>query len=191
MGERDEWDAAAATFDEEADHGLRDPGCRAAWSALLRTVVPAQPSRVVDLGCGTGSISAVLVAQGHAITGVDFSEAMVGEARRKASEVRLVVGDVAAPPLRAGSFDVVFARHVLWAMPDPEESLRAWTDLLSPDGRLVLVEGRWQTGAGLSRDECVRLVGRVREDVTSIQLTDPVLWGGPVSDERYLVVSEG
>ena len=191
MGEREEWDAAAATFDDEPDHGLRDPACRSAWSALLRTAVPTRPSRIVDLGCGTGSISALLVAQGHDVTGVDFSEAMVREARRKASAVHLVVGNVAAPPLRAGSFDVVFARHVLWAMPDPAETVRAWSRLLAPDGRLVLVEGRWHTGAGLTKDECVRLVRGARGAVTAELLTEPALWGGPVSDERYLLVGQG
>jgi predicted TPR repeat methyltransferase len=106
MSERAEWDAAAATFDEEADHGLTNPSCRAAWSSLLRAAVPAPPGRLVDLGCGTGSVAELFVEQGHRVTGVDYSEAMV------------------------------------------------------------------------------------RRAVSSTMLTDPVLWGGPVSDERYLVVSE-
>ena len=80
MSERAEWDAAAATFDEEADHGLTDPSCRAAWSSLLRAAVPAPPGRLVDLGCGTGSVAELFVEQGHRVTGVDYSEAMVRRA---------------------------------------------------------------------------------------------------------------
>ncbi|RRR69765.1 SAM-dependent methyltransferase, partial [Streptomyces sp. RP5T] len=31
-----DWDAEAASFDEEPDHGLRDPAVRAAWAERLR-----------------------------------------------------------------------------------------------------------------------------------------------------------
>jgi hypothetical protein len=31
----DDWDAAAAAFDDEPDHGLRDPAVRSAWADLL------------------------------------------------------------------------------------------------------------------------------------------------------------
>jgi hypothetical protein len=53
----------------------------------------------------------------------------------------------------------------------------------------VLVEGRWSTGAGLTARECEQLVLAVRADATVTPLTDPVLWGGPIDDERYLVTS--
>ncbi|MZE76013.1 NUDIX hydrolase, partial [Streptomyces sp. SID5475] len=51
------WDAAAPEFDEEPDHGLRDPAVRAAWSARLADWLPGEPSDVLDLGCGTGSLA--------------------------------------------------------------------------------------------------------------------------------------
>ncbi|BFO20225.1 hypothetical protein SHKM778_66130 [Streptomyces sp. KM77-8] len=54
-----DWDAEAAGFDEEPDHGLRDPRVRAAWAARLRTWLPGRPGDVLDLGCGTGSLSSL------------------------------------------------------------------------------------------------------------------------------------
>lgn len=66
------WDAEAARFDEAPDHGLLDADVRAAWSDLLRDYVPAR-SRVLDLGCGTGSLAVLLAEQGHVLTGVDLS----------------------------------------------------------------------------------------------------------------------
>lgn len=186
---RAEWDAAASTFDQEADHGLRDPDCRAAWERLLVASLPTTPSRVADLGCGTGTLTRLLTDLGHRVTGVDFSPAMVRLARAKVPEAVLLVGDAAAPPLADGDFDVVLSRHVLWAVPDPEETVAAWVRLLAPGGRLVLVEGRWHTGAGLEAAETARAVRRVRDEAHVEQLTDPVLWGGPVSDERYLLLS--
>ena len=59
----------------------------------------------------------------------------------------------------------------------------------TPSGRLLLVEGRWSTGGGLAAAEVARLVGTVRQEADVVQLTDPALWGGPVDDERFLVLS--
>ncbi|MBO3744020.1 methyltransferase domain-containing protein [Actinoplanes sp. NEAU-H7] len=47
-------------------------------------------------------------------------------------------GDASRPPFRAASFDVVLARHVLWAMPDPAGALARWVVLLRPQRRLAL-----------------------------------------------------
>jgi hypothetical protein len=51
------------------------------------------------------------------------------------------------------------------------------------------VEGRWSTGAGLTAEEAGRAVLRHRSDATITVLSDPALWGAPVTDERYLLVS--
>ena len=108
------WDEAAPSFDESADHGLRDPDVRAAWTSLLSRALPAPPSRVADLGCGTGSLAMVAAELGHDVDGVDFSERMLTLARAKAggrTGVRFELGDVADPPLAHGSYDAVICRH--------------------------------------------------------------------------------
>jgi 2-polyprenyl-3-methyl-5-hydroxy-6-metoxy-1,4-benzoquinol methylase len=187
------WDAEAAAFDEEPDHGLRDPETRAAWRSLLAGHLPPAPARVADLGCGTGSLSLLLAEQGYDVHGVDVSGAMVRAAREKAARSTaspmFVQGDAGAPDLEPGSVDVVLCRHVLWALPDPEAVLARWVRLLSPGGTLVLVEGRWSTGAGLTADDCARLVRTQRGEATVHHLPEPVLWGGPIEDERFLLVS--
>lgn len=187
------WDAHAATFDDEADHGLRDAPVRDAWRALLSPALPAAPSSVVDVGCGTGSLSVLLAEAGHRVYGLDSSPGMLGVAREKATRhgvtVPLVLGDAARPPFAAASFDVVLARHVLWALPDPETALARWVALLRPRGRLVLVEGRWSTGAGIAAAGCVSLVRRHRREAAVVALDDDALWGKAVTDERYLLVS--
>jgi SAM-dependent methyltransferase len=126
------------------------------------------------------------------VDGVDFSPAMVTRALGKAEgrrDVRFVVGDAAAPPLDRAAYDVVLCRHVLWALPDPAAALRRWVDLLAPGGRLVLVEGRWFNGAGLSAAETVRLVEATGRPAELTLLPEPAYWGREITDERYVVRS--
>lgn len=194
-GRMDDWDALAATFDEEADHGLRDPSVRAAWNELLLSVLPESARTVADIGCGTGTLSVLLARQGREVTGVDLSARMLAEAERKSAELpehrpAFVQGDAVAPPLPPAGFDVVLARHILFLLPEPAQVLGRWLELLRPGGVLVLIEGFWSTGAGMPAETCVELVRRHRTDVRVEQLADRVeLWGGAVDDERYLLVS--
>lgn len=187
------WDEQAATFDDEPDHGLRDAEVRAAWAQLLLPLMPSSSAEVVDLGCGTGSLAVLLAAAGHRVRGVDLSARMVAAATAKARAADVVAefvqGDAAEPPYPPGSADVVLARHVLWALPDPAAALEAWVRLLRPGGRLVLVEGRWSTGSGLTAVEAEALVRSVRQEATVTRLTDPALWGREIDDERYLLLS--
>ena len=186
------WDAEAATFDDEPDHGLRDPVTRAAWSELLTTHLPGPPARIADLGSGTGSLSVLLADAWYAVDGVDFSAEMVARARDKTAGrdgVTFAVADAGDPPLEPGAYDVVLCRHVLWVLPDQEAVLDRWVQLLGDGGSLVLVEGSWHTGAGLTAAETESLLKAAGRTPTTYHLDDPVLWGGPITDERYLVVA--
>ncbi|KQR17487.1 class I SAM-dependent methyltransferase [Cellulomonas sp. Leaf334] len=186
------WDAAAPTFDDEPDHGLRDPRTRAAWAARLAGWLPTGPWDVLDLGCGTGSLAALLAQAGHRVTGVDLSPEMVERARTKLDAAGLratfVVGDAADPP--GDPVDVVLTRHVVWALPDPRAALARWVSLVRPGGALVLVEGRWSTNAGITAAELAAVVGPLVSGFRVESLSaEEALWGGPVTDERYALVA--
>ncbi|MGP3966620.1 class I SAM-dependent methyltransferase [Streptomyces sp. 6N223] len=217
----DFWNAAASSFDEEPDHGLRADSTRGAWADLLRSCMPAPPAEVLDVGCGTGSLSLLLAQAGHRVTGVDLSSEMIEKARAKLAaaraEARLLVGDAARPPTGGRLFDVVLCRHLVWTLPDPEATLRRWVGLLREGGRLVLVEGQWrrEAGEGGEAGESARpyvagagadalpwlggisaadLAACVRPLVADLRVESlsgiPELWGGPVADERYIVIGE-
>ncbi|KAA9373892.1 class I SAM-dependent methyltransferase [Microbispora cellulosiformans] len=204
------WDAAADTFDDEADHGLRDLRVRAAWAGRLRSWMPRPPSDVLDLGCGTGSLTLLLAEQGHRPVGLDLSPRMAEAARRKLASagfaVTVLVGDASAPPAAAGaSFDVILARHLMWTLPAPERALRTWMGLLRPHGRLILIEGNWQASddgppyvagahalpwlGGVSAGPLLDVLRPYAASVRAEPLTDPVLWGKPIHDERYAVIA--
>ncbi|MEU6896323.1 class I SAM-dependent methyltransferase [Streptomyces sp. NPDC046557] len=206
------WDAAAAAFDDEPDHGLRAENTRAAWTRLLNSLMPTDPVDVLDIGCGTGSVSLLLAEAGHRPTGVDLAPRMVEQARTKFEAAgragRFLVGDAMMPPTGEQRFDVVLSRHVVWTLPDPEAALREWVARLRPGGRLVLVEGRWreagQSGVpyvagaeslpwngGIGAED---LAAAVRPLVAAVRIeplsSDPDLWGGPVDDERYALIAD-
>ncbi|UUU20933.1 class I SAM-dependent methyltransferase [Streptomyces sp. DSM 40750] len=189
-----DWDAEAAAFDEEPDHGLRDPVVREAWAARLRDWLPGRASDVLDLGCGTGSLSLLATEQGHRVTGVDASPAMVALARGKLAghPAVFLVGDAAAPPVGEERFDVMLVRHVLWTLPDPGRALSRWCGLLRPGGRLVLVEGVWGTVSpvGIPAERLYGLVAPLVSEAEVVWLgDDSPLWGKKVEDERYAVVA--
>jgi SAM-dependent methyltransferase len=203
------WDAAADSFDNEADHGLRDPQVRNAWAARLSSWLPSPPSDVLDLGCGTGSLSLLLARHGHRVVAIDLSPNMVEHARHKLTaaglDAHVLVGNAAHPPSLGRSFDVVLARHLLWTLPDPAATLQRWSDLSRPGGQFILIEGRWNTpaGGGTYAEDSGALpwVGGVTattltetlqplvSDLRVEPLSDPDLWGHRIDDERYAVLA--
>ncbi|WP_416975364.1 class I SAM-dependent methyltransferase [Streptomyces sp. 4F14] len=191
-----DWDLAAGSFDEEADHGLRDPAVRAAWAERMAAWLPGEPSDVLDLGCGTGSLALLAAERGHRVTGVDGSPAMLERARAKlaAYDAGFLLGDAQEPPVGEARFDVVLVRHVLWALPDPARALANWRGLLREGGRMVLVEGVWGevTPVGIPAERVVELVEEGGGSARVERLDgDDRLWGGAVGDVRYVVVAVG
>jgi|GEM_PF-4709703 len=53
----------------------------------------------------------------------------------------------------------------------------------------MLVEGLWTTGAGMSAAQVCHLVLRNRAHAEVTRLDDASFWGGPIQDERFIVVS--
>lgn len=187
------WDEQASSFDEAPDHGLRDAAIRSAWASLLTPLMPPAPARIADLGCGTGSLAILLAEAGHIVSGVDVAAGMITRARAKVAaagvDADFEVGDATTPPWPGATFDVVLARHVVWALPDPALGLGRWLEMLKPSGRLVLIEGRWWTGAGLGADELLALLRAHGRTASITPLPNAELWGGSITDERYLLVS--
>ncbi|MET8444465.1 trifunctional class I SAM-dependent methyltransferase/NUDIX hydrolase/VOC family protein [Streptomyces sp. NPDC004981] len=186
-----DWDAAADSFDDEPDHGLHDSVVRGAWARRMETWLPTARSTVLDLGCGTGSLSLLVAGQGHRVTAVDRSPRMAEHARTKlaGTGAEVLVGDAALPPVGTQRFDVILARHTVWLLPDPAAALRHWFSLLRPGGRLLLIEGVWN-GTGLSAARLTALLHAHTERVHHEPLSgDPLLWGKEVDDERYALVA--
>jgi ubiquinone/menaquinone biosynthesis C-methylase UbiE len=128
------------------------------WRGLVVARVAARPGDVVvDVGCGTGTLAALLHRdQPRArIIGVDPDPEVLALARRKASGVewRQDMGDELTPD----SADVVVSSLVLHQCPMPVERsiLASMFAALRPGGRLVIADYGWQ------RTRSMRLAFRV------------------------------
>ena len=192
---REYWNHEAATFDNEADHGLRNPIVLEAWTRLLKKWLPSTPATILDIGCGTGSLSVVLAGLGYTVTGIDLSPAMTTLAQTKATahgyHIKFEVMDATFPKFDVKQFDGIVCRHLLWALPEPAQVLQRWVNLLKRNGRLFLVEGFWNTGAGIHANELTAMLPTSVANITIQILSDnPKFWGGEVTDERYAVIAD-
>src|ERR1700730_12229365 len=141
------WGRRAPTFDDGFGHSIRTSAERAAWDRIFALVLDGrQALDALDAGCGTGFLSLELAARGHRVVGVDFSPAMLAEARRKVAQqnfsVRFEEADAEQLSFPSSSFDFAISRHVLWTLPHPEAAIDEWVRVLRPGGRPPAVPRR-------------------------------------------------
>jgi len=132
---RSGYDRWAAVYDHDGNPllGLEEPAVRAA-------VGDVRGLNVLDLGCGTGRHALWLAAAGATVTGVDFSEGMLAEARRKpgAEAIRFVVHDLHLPLPFSTEFDLVVSGLVLEHLRELDGFFAEARRVLKPGGRAVV-----------------------------------------------------
>lgn len=114
----------------------------AQWLAELNRFIPAGGGwDILDLGTGSGFFAFLLADQGHRVTGIDLTPAMIEEARRTGaalgSKARFAVMDAVHPDFAPGSFDALVTRNLTWTLPDLPQAYRNWFGLLKPGGLLL------------------------------------------------------
>jgi trans-aconitate methyltransferase len=115
---------------------------------LIDLLAPRPGERVLDLGSGTGDLTAQLAAAGARPIGLDASSEMVSAAARKHPDLTFVVGDGQALSY-VEDFDAVFSNATLHWLPRAEDAASGIARALRSGGRFVAELG----GAG-----CVQTV---------------------------------
>ena len=107
---------------------------------LVDLLRPRPAPRVVDLGCGTGELTAALVARLGAteVLGLDNAETMLAEARGRAGgTLRFDHADIATFH-EPGAWDVLLSNAALQWLPDHAAVLARWVASLRPGGQLAV-----------------------------------------------------
>jgi SAM-dependent methyltransferase len=107
-------------------------------------LVPDEARTAVDLGAGTGKLTALLAARGLTLTAVDPSPGMLAELRRLHPGIATVVAPAESTGLPSASADLVVAAQA-WHWFDPLAATREAVRLLAPGGRVALVWNQLDT----------------------------------------------
>jgi ubiquinone/menaquinone biosynthesis C-methylase UbiE len=145
----DAYDRARPTYPREA----------AEW------LIGQQAATVLELGAGTGKLTAQLVDLGHDVVATDPDPVMLERLARNLPETRTIVASAEDLPLGAQAYDVVVAAQAFhWF--DLDQALPEIARVLKPGGHLALV---WNT-----RDESIPWVRRLGAIIgTQEQLDEP------------------
>ena len=132
---RQGYDQWAGSYDHDGNplQGLEEPLVRAAVGDVLGL-------KVLDLGCGTARHSVWLASVGATVTGVDFSEGMLAEARKKseAKGIRFILHDLHDPLPFSSEFDLIVSGLVLEHLRKLDGFFREAHRVLKPGGRALM-----------------------------------------------------
>jgi len=127
-----------ASFGEQSGVDLYD--------ALLLSLVPSSALDVLEVGCGSGRLTAAIAGVERRVVGLDLSPAMIERARRESSPlVSFTCGDFLTHDFNGAQFDCVVTAAALHHMP-MEPSIRKMVGLLRPRGRLIVHDLRRDDG---------------------------------------------
>lgn len=143
---REFWSERAATFDQSVGHEVFSEAERRGWHRLIRKHLGEGEGRpLLDLACGTAVISHLMHDMGFAVTGLDWSEAMLERARAKAAargtDIRFMMRDAERTGEPDGSYAAITNRHLVWTLVDVPAAFAEWHRVLQPGGRLLIVDG--------------------------------------------------
>jgi ubiquinone/menaquinone biosynthesis C-methylase UbiE len=134
------------------DEAQKPPAIQASKRLMLERIALAPGEAVLGVGCGPGTDlfdMAELVGPAGRLVGLDASEVMIAEARRRADELELPitfeVGEAEALPFPDGTFDVCRAARLLEHLPEAASALTEIVRVTRPGGRIVLFDFDWDT----------------------------------------------
>ncbi|PTA44316.1 class I SAM-dependent methyltransferase [Micromonospora sp. RP3T] len=135
---RDAYDTVAEDYARLLPDVVEPPLDRAVLTAFAETVGPGRP--VLEVGCGTGRVTAHLRRLGLDMAGADLSPGMVAVARRNHPELRFDVGSMTEPVATDASLAGLVAWYSIIHLPPEQlpEVFAGFHRALVPGGHLLL-----------------------------------------------------
>lgn len=150
----DSYDRAVGLSDEDGSYPFA--GYRAVLNHIYNRALSHGTPRVLDLGFGTGALTAMLYARGCEIWGQDFSERMIALAQPKMPLARLYSGDFSralAAPLLENAYDVIVATYALHHLDFEGKArlIRRLQALLAPGGEILIGDVAFESAESQAR----------------------------------------
>ena len=105
-------------------------------SKMLEILNPQPGEHILDLGCGTGQLTAEIAATGAKVIGLDAASSAIAQCRQNYPQIEFVVTNGADFTLEP-SFDAVFSNAALHWIHPPAAAVKCIYNALKPGGRLV------------------------------------------------------
>jgi ubiquinone/menaquinone biosynthesis C-methylase UbiE len=110
------------------------------WLDRFASYLPPK-ARILDAGSGSGNLVAYLLGKGFDVTGIDLSEKMIGEAKRRVPEGKFLLMDIRRIKFPDNSFDGLLSAYSLVYIHSSEvpQTLREFYRVIRRGGYLLLI----------------------------------------------------
>ena len=123
---------------------------RMVWRDIISQHLPKKEGKIraLDTGTGAGFYAFIMAELGCDVTGIDYSQDMIDQARANAAmlhfpPVTFLQMDAQSMSFEDESFDFIISRNVTWTVPEPEKIYKEWFRLLVPGGVVVNIDANY------------------------------------------------
>lgn len=141
------WTGRAEGYSQVNRHELAT-GQDQVWFREIESHLPkGRNLKILDVGTGPGFFAILLAQKGYDVTAVDYTEAMLEQARKNAGvlseRIHFLRMDAQNLDFPDGMFDVVISRNLTWNLERPKKAYSEWMRVLKEGGKLLNFDANW------------------------------------------------